>query len=238
LLLSTIIFEIICIGPRGEPTGALNKLRVWVQHSPKQEKGARIVMPSKIARLIDTSSAAEVDKMQYTCFFLHCLHLERSCHRFLLFPKIAVSHFLPWEMPLHLLVLLYVINALDWTWRVLVCLHPSTQAYLAPDLFMFGLLSVFSGISSRLPVQVFRTSSWRTWEVVPEQGPECEVSPGWGKLTMGEFESWEEETLLRSAHKKQVRCEGRELNTARYKNMDGVSVRTQCFKGFKTYVKD
>jgi hypothetical protein len=85
----------------GEPTGILNKLRVWVWHSPKP-KGISTVMHSKFAHLIGTASAAEVGKMQYSCFFFWCLCLERSCHRLLLFPRITASCPLPREMPLHL----------------------------------------------------------------------------------------------------------------------------------------
>jgi hypothetical protein len=48
----------------------LNKLRVWVWHGPKLQKGASIVMPSTIAHLIGTASATEVGKMPYSCFFL------------------------------------------------------------------------------------------------------------------------------------------------------------------------
>jgi hypothetical protein len=54
----------------GELTGVLNKLRAWVWHSPKLQKGTSIVMPSKIARLIGTASAAEVRKTPYSCLFL------------------------------------------------------------------------------------------------------------------------------------------------------------------------
>jgi hypothetical protein len=82
-------------------------------------------MPSKIAQLIDTDSEAEVGKMKYSCFFL----LERIRHRFLLFPRITVSLLLPQEMLLCLMLLLYIINALEV--GVLMCLHLITQAYVA-----------------------------------------------------------------------------------------------------------
>jgi hypothetical protein len=54
----------------GEPTGVSNKLWVWVWHSPKPQKGANIVMSNKLHTWIGTASAAEVGKMQYSCFFL------------------------------------------------------------------------------------------------------------------------------------------------------------------------
>jgi hypothetical protein len=41
-------------------------LHVWVWHSPKPQKGPSRVMSSIC--LIGTASAAEVDKMQYSCF--------------------------------------------------------------------------------------------------------------------------------------------------------------------------
>jgi hypothetical protein len=107
----------------GEQT---NKL--WVWHSPKLQKGANIVMPNKLHVWVGTASAAEVGKMQYSCFFHLCS--ERSCHRFLLFPRIRVSDPLPQKMPLCLMLLLYIINALE-VGGVLVCLHPSAQACLA-----------------------------------------------------------------------------------------------------------
>jgi hypothetical protein len=73
-------------------------------------------------------------------FFPLCLHLERCCHRFLLFSRIMVSCPLPQEMPLCLMLLLYIINTLEV--GVLVYPHKSTQAYLAPALCTFCLLSI------------------------------------------------------------------------------------------------
>jgi hypothetical protein len=99
-------------------------------------------MPNKLHTWVGTASAVEVGKMQYSCFFLRCLHSDRSCHRFLLFPRVTVSCPLPWEMPLHLMLLLYIINSLEvggW----LLCLHPSTQPTW-PQLYaclVFCLLS-------------------------------------------------------------------------------------------------
>jgi hypothetical protein len=90
-----------------------NKLQVWVWHSPKPQKGASIVMPNKLHARVGTASAAEVDKMQYSSFFLRCLRSERSCHRFLLFLRITISRPLSWELPLHLMLPLYVINLLE-----------------------------------------------------------------------------------------------------------------------------
>jgi hypothetical protein len=55
-------------GRCGEPTGVLNKLHVWIWHNPKPQKGASIVMPNKLHAWIGTASAAEVGKMQYSCF--------------------------------------------------------------------------------------------------------------------------------------------------------------------------
>jgi hypothetical protein len=60
-----------CNGQEGmcwEPTGVLNKLCVWVWHSPKLQKGANIVVPRTVHAWIGIASAAEVGKMQYSCF--------------------------------------------------------------------------------------------------------------------------------------------------------------------------
>jgi hypothetical protein len=46
-------------------------------------------------------------------FFLRCLHSERSCHRFLLFPMIIMPCPLLQEMPLLLVLLLYIIISLE-----------------------------------------------------------------------------------------------------------------------------
>jgi hypothetical protein len=75
-----------------------NKLQVWVWQSPKLQKGASIVMHNKLHAWVGTASAEEVGKMQYSSFFLRCLCSERSCHRFLLFPRITMSCALPREM--------------------------------------------------------------------------------------------------------------------------------------------
>jgi hypothetical protein len=127
-------------GRCGEPTGVSSKLRVWVWHSPKPQKGASIVMPNKSHAWAGTASDAEVGKMQYCCFFLRCLHSERNCHRFLLFPRITMSSLIPRELPLHLMLPLYIINSLEV--EGVVVSPPEHPAYLAPALCMFGLLSV------------------------------------------------------------------------------------------------
>jgi hypothetical protein len=56
-----------------------------------------------------------------------------------------MSHPLPQEMPLHFMFPLYIINSLEVEGAVV---SPSAHpAYLAPALFMFGLLSVVFCIS-------------------------------------------------------------------------------------------
>jgi hypothetical protein len=74
-------------------------------------------------------------------FFLRCLPSERSCHGFLLFPRITMSRPLPREMPLHLVLPLYIISTLEV--GVLMCLHPSTQPTWLQlyACFVFCLLS-------------------------------------------------------------------------------------------------
>jgi hypothetical protein len=48
--------------------GVSNKLRAWVWHSPKPQKGASTVMLNKLQAWVGTASAAEVGKMQYSHF--------------------------------------------------------------------------------------------------------------------------------------------------------------------------
>jgi hypothetical protein len=101
-------------------------------------------MPNNLQAWVGTASAAEVGKMQYSCFFPLCS--EKSCHMFLLFPRITMSRPLPWELLLHLVLPLYIINSLEVEGAgVSPSKHP---AYLAPALCLFVLLSVvFFGIS-------------------------------------------------------------------------------------------
>jgi hypothetical protein len=94
-------------------TSVLNKLRVWVWHSPKLQKGASIFMPNKLHVWVGTASAAEMGKIQYSCFFLKCLHSEKNRYRFLLFLRITMLCSLSQEMPLHLMLRLYIMNSLE-----------------------------------------------------------------------------------------------------------------------------
>jgi hypothetical protein len=85
-------------------TAVSNKLQAEVWHSPSRRGG---------------QDAAQL-------FFLRCLHSERSSHRFLLFPRITVSHPLSQELLFHLVLPLYIINSLEVEGAV-VCLHPNAQ---------------------------------------------------------------------------------------------------------------
>jgi hypothetical protein len=113
----TTSLKLIC----WELTGVLNKQRVWVWHSPQTQKGPSRVMPS-ICRL---------DWHSLSC---------RSGQDAVLFPRITVSRPLPWESPLHLVLLWYIINSLEVG---SAGVSPSERpAYLDPALSMFCLLSV------------------------------------------------------------------------------------------------
>jgi hypothetical protein len=134
----------------GELTGVLNKLRVWVWHSPKPQKGANTVMPSKIARLIGTASAAEVGRCSTAVFFFN-VYIWReavtgsSCSQ--------RSHCLPHppEMPVCLMLLLCIINALEAAG--LVCLNQSTQPTW-PQLYACFVHCLLSFLHLPLPPQL------------------------------------------------------------------------------------
>jgi hypothetical protein len=131
----TTSLKLIC----WELTGVLNKQRVWVWHSPQTQKGPSRVMPS-ICRLDWHSLSCRSGQDAVLLFLLRCLCSERNCHRVLLFLRITLSHPLSWELPLHLVLSLYIINALEVE---VVGVSPSEHtAYLAPALCMFCLPSV------------------------------------------------------------------------------------------------
>jgi hypothetical protein len=97
-------------------------------------------MINKLHACVGTASAAEVGKTQYSCIFLKCLSSERTTHRFLLFPRITMSHLLPQELPLLLVLPLYIINSLEV--EAAGVFSSECPTYLAPALCMFHLLSV------------------------------------------------------------------------------------------------
>jgi hypothetical protein len=98
-------------------TAVSNKLQAEVWHSPSRRGG---------------QDAAQL-------FFLRCLHSERSSHRFLLFPRITVSHPLSQELLFHLVLPLYIINSLEVEGAVCV----STRA---PSLPGPNFMHVWSSI--------------------------------------------------------------------------------------------
>jgi hypothetical protein len=120
--------------------GLSNKLCVWVWHSPIPPKGASIIMPNKLHVWIRTASAAEVGRMQYSCFSFN-VYIQREA-----ITGSPCSQGLQCHAPFHLMLQLYIKNSLEVE-RVGVSPseHPTC---LAPALCMFGLLSVvFSNIS-------------------------------------------------------------------------------------------
>jgi hypothetical protein len=129
----------------GDPTGVLNKLWVWVWHSPKPQKRANIVMPNKLHIWVGTASAAEKGKMQYSCFSFN-VYIQReavtasSCSPELQCHTPSAENCLSTSPP----CVATVYNKITGGVVVGLSKHP---AYLTPALCMFGLMSVVSSIS-------------------------------------------------------------------------------------------
>jgi hypothetical protein len=119
--------------------------------SPKLQKGASIVMPNKLHSWVDTASAAEVGKIQYSCFFPKMFTFRAKLSQVSLVAKGYSVMPLPQELPLHLLLPLYIINLLEVEGAgVSPSKHP---AYLAPALCMFCLLFVVFSASPITPIR-------------------------------------------------------------------------------------
>jgi hypothetical protein len=102
-----------------------NNLWAWVWHSPSHRREQAQLCPIN-CRLEWHSPRCRSGQDAVQLFFLRCLHSERSGHRFLLFPRITTSCPLPRELPLPLVLPLYIISSLAVDVAA-VRLHVSSQ---------------------------------------------------------------------------------------------------------------
>jgi hypothetical protein len=121
---------------------------VWLSLAQSQTtEGSKHSYAQQIAHLNWHSLSCRSEQDALQLFLLRCLHSERAV-RFLLFPRIKISCPLPQEMPLHLMLSLYIISSLEVKEESAGVSPFKCPAYLAPALCIFGLLSVvFSSIS-------------------------------------------------------------------------------------------